>query len=586
MMVFVLFLMYQERQYEEAALQAQRESEAGTAPDEGQGVASRETPGDSSGDAQTSPAERLGGGLDPAGFPDRGRGDDGESRPDREAFSSGPDGETIPLQTHTLENGNVVAEISNDPALIRSWRIRSYEERLPEGRMPIDLISVSERQAILSTGVRTTVGAAFEDARFEVVSSSRREVVQRATSELGVLTRAVRLDEQGYGFDLELGFESRQARPMDAQLELVWPVEASERLDFRELSLLAYSPEEGVTREMAMGVGQAGFFGRLMGGSSDGVQEIEEPVRWAGFDVRYFTGVLIDPDPESSSRPSLEVRFEMVEPAKSARARIATPVVALGPRGTTSESFRGFFGPKEPEALFAAGYGLEHTINRGWSWLEPLTRLFEIALTKLYVVIPNYGLAIIVLTILVRLVVSPLMVRQMRSAEKMRAVQPRVKALQEKYKDDRQKQSEEMMKLWREEGVNPLGGCLPVFLQFPVLIGLFYALQSSIGLRQAPFVLWIDDLSQPATLFTIPGLDFPVRVLPIIMGASMFVQQKMTPTTGMDPAQARMMLIMMPGMMLLISYTFPSGLVLYWTVSNLLGIAHQYWIRKKMQPAS
>jgi YidC/Oxa1 family membrane protein insertase len=247
---------------------------------------------------------------------------------------------------------------------------------------------------------------------------------------------------------------------------------------------------------------------------------------------------------------------------------------------------RGFAGPKLPEALASSGAALEQTINRGWSWLEPLTRFFEIALDKLYLVIPNYGLAIIVLTVLVRLAVSPLMVRQMRSAERMRSVQPRVKALQEKYKDDRQKQSEEMMKLWKEEGINPLGGCLPLVFQFPVLIGLFYALRSSIGLRHAPFMLWIDDLSQPATLFTLPGLDFPVRLLPIIMGASMVVQQKMTPTTGMDPAQEKMMLVMMPAMMLLISYTFPSGLVLYWTVSNLLGIGHQYWIRSKMQPTS
>ena len=176
------------------------------------------------------------------------------------------------------------------------------------------------------------------------------------------------------------------------------------------------------------------------------------------------------------------------------------------------------------------------------------------------------------------------MVRQMRSAEKMRAAQPKLKALQEKYKDDRERQSQEMMKLFREEGVNPLGGCVPLLFQFPVLIGLFFALQSSIGLRHAPFVLWIDDLSQPATLFTLPGLDFPIRLLPLIMGGSMFVQQKMTPTTGMDPAQAKMMLIMMPAMMVLISYTFPSGLVLYWTVSNLLGIGHQYWIRKQMNP--
>ena len=584
MMVFVLFLMYQERQYEEAALQAQQsQSEGRTAVEEGSGAASRDALGadQRSSRARTFPEDALGAERGSVGL--RGQGRE-EPLQDRGTFPSDPEGRASPLQTQTLENENVIAEISNGPALIESWRIRSYKERLPGGRVPIDLVSVSERQAILSTRLRTTVGTAFDEARFEVVSSSSREVVQRATNELGVLTRTLRLDDQGYGFDLEIGFESRQSGPMDAQLEILWPVEASERLDFRELSLLAYSPDEGVTREMALGVGQAGFFGRLMGGSSDGVQEIDGPVRWVGFDVRYFTGVLIDPDPDS--RPSLDVRFEMLEPAKSARARIAPAVVALGPGGTMSQSLRGFFGPKEPEALFAAGYGLEHTINRGWSWLEPLTRLFEIALNKLYLVIPNYGLAIIVLTVLVRALVSPLMVRQMRSAEKMRAVQPRVKALQEKYKDDRQKQSEEMMKLWREEGINPLGGCLPVFLQFPVLIGLFYALQSSIGLRQAPFVLWIDDLSQPATLFTIPGLEFPVRLLPIVMGASMFVQQKMTPTTGMDPAQARMMLIMMPGMMLLISYTFPSGLVLYWTVSNLLGIAHQYWIRKKMQPAS
>ena len=145
-----------------------------------------------------------------------------------------------------------------------------------------------------------------------------------------------------------------------------------------------------------------------------------------------------------------------------------------------------------------------------------------------------------------------------------------------------QKQSEETFKLYRETGVNPLGGCLPMVLQLPVFIGLFYALQSSIDLRHAPFFLWINDLSAPATLFTLPGVGFPVRVLPILMGASMFAQQKMTPQTGMDPAQQQMMLIMMPGMMLFISYTFPSGLVLYWTVSNILGIGHQLWVRRQM----
>ena len=178
------------------------------------------------------------------------------------------------------------------------------------------------------------------------------------------------------------------------------------------------------------------------------------------------------------------------------------------------------------------------------------------------------------------------MARQMKSAERMRELMPQIKELQEKYKDDRQKQSEETFKLYRETGVNPLGGCLPMVLQLPVFIGLFYALQSSIDLRHAAFALWINDLSAPATLFTIPGMDFPVRILPILMAASMYAQQKMMPQTGMDPAQARMMMTIMPIMMTVLFYQFPSGLVLYWMVSNVLGIAHQAWVGRKQRMAA
>jgi YidC/Oxa1 family membrane protein insertase len=174
----------------------------------------------------------------------------------------------------------------------------------------------------------------------------------------------------------------------------------------------------------------------------------------------------------------------------------------------------------------------------------------------------------------------------MRSMERMREVQPKVKALQEKHGDDRQKQSEEMMKLYRAEGVNPLGGCFPMILQLPVFIGLFYALRSSIQLRQAPFVGWINDLSAPETLFTIPGIEIPIRVLPLVMGASMVLQQKITPTASADPAQARMMMTIMPIMMTVLFYQFPSGLVLYWFVSNILAISHQLLIGRRMRSAS
>jgi YidC/Oxa1 family membrane protein insertase len=158
--------------------------------------------------------------------------------------------------------------------------------------------------------------------------------------------------------------------------------------------------------------------------------------------------------------------------------------------------------------------------------------------------------------------------------------------LQEKFADDRQKQSEEMMKLYRSEGVNPLGGCFPMILQLPVFIGLFYALRSSIELRQAPFMGWISDLSAPETLFTIPGIDIPIRVLPLAMGASMVLQQKLTPQPTVDPAQARMMMTIMPIMMTVLFYQFPSGLVLYWFVSNILAISHQLVIGRRMRQGS
>jgi len=560
MLVFVSYVMYQEDQRARFALEAEQ---LAVAEKSANGVE-----GSSQVEIQQESVELRG---------DSDRAGDRTTSQTRPAPVV-PEDRLIPLTIATLKNEDIVAKISNGPALIESWRLRDFEEYVPDGEVPIELIS--EGQPVLRTGIRGLSGARFADARFEIISQSEREVVQRARSAAGLLTRTIRLDERGYGFDVEITFENHRNDPVDAGFEFYWPAEISDREDFRELSLLAYGEDEGVTRTLVQGVGKPGMFG--FGGGEDGVESIEGRSQWAGFDVQYFTGVVIDP----AEQGRLKVQFEALEDGESAEALITLPSVSIGPGGSVSETLRGFLGPKTPEALEDAGSGLKHSVNRGFSWLEPLTRFFEIALDKLYGVIPNYGLAIIVLTILVRICTAPLMAKQMRSAERMRALQPQMKELQERYKDDRQKQSEETMKLYREEKVNPVAGCLPLVLQFPVLIGLFYALRSSIGLRHAPFALWITDLSQPATLFVVPGIDFPIRLLPLIMGASMFVQQKMTPTTGMDPTQAKMMLIMMPAMMLFISYTFPSGLVLYWTVSNLLGIAQQYWIRSKTQLAS
>lgn len=579
MLVFAGYLMYQD-QRREALLEgsgAPGSAAVGTPSGRETGTPGTEAASEAAAQAPTTSRTADPDGTPTAGTPDAAAGPIPAESAGLETSPPVRRPE-IPLVVHTLENADVVVRVSNGPELIESWKLRRYDERLPEGSVPIDL--VDPLLPVLGTELGG-VGDGFARSRFEVVHAGPREIVQRAENASGILMRTLRLDESGYGFDVELAFDSRLERVVDGRFELFWPARTSTRADFGEVSLLAYGAADGVTRSLAAGVGQPGFLG--FGGSADGREPVEGSVQWAGFDVPYFTGVLMD----AEARDRFSVVFESIEPTVSARARMTLPSVSVQPGGSMQESLRGFFGPKDPEALAAVAASLAHSVNRGWSWLEPLTRFFEIALDWLYGFLPNYGIAIIVLTLLVRIVTAPLIVNQMRSAERMRAVQPKMKALQERFKDDRQRQSEELMKLYREEGINPLGGCLPLLLQFPVLIGLFYALRSSIGLRHAPFFSWIDDLSQPDLLFSLPGVDFPVRILPLLMGASMYFQQKMTPMTGMDPVQARMMLVMMPAMMLLVSYTFPSGLVLYWTVSNVLGIAHQAWIRRQTeQPQS
>ena len=560
MLVFAGYTMYQterraEYALEQEAIAAQEAAAAKEAPGSGLGV---ETPG---GEAAPAPGSTASSTSSPSPFAPS-------------AVAPAP-AAVIHAQTSTIKNGNVVAKISNGPALIESWVLQDFFERLPDGDVPIELLS--EGVPVFTTDVAGVSGAGFAGARFEVVSESDREVVQRATNAAGVLTRTIRLDAEGYGFDVDLVFESRRTDPVDARFEIGIPARVSDRPDFREQSLIANLREDGVQREFVQGFGSSGFLG--LGGTGL-VERLEEKASWAGFDAQFFNGLVID----ATGRGRFDVTFEAIDAGDSARAIATLPPLSIGTGGSARDQVRGFLGPKTEAALEAENAGLEASIDRGWSWLEPFTAFFAWALDALHVFIPNYGWAIIVLTILVRIGTAPLMVRQMRSAERMREVQPKLKALQERYADDRQKQSEEMMKLYKEENINPLGGCLPLLIQMPVLIGLFYALRTSIGLRHAPWILWFDDLSQPATMLEVAG--FPIRLLPLIMAGSMYLQQKMMPQAGMDPVQARMMLIMMPGMMLLFSYTFPSGLVLYWTVSNLLGIAHQYWVRNHLQPAS
>lgn len=246
--------------------------------------------------------------------------------------------------------------------------------------------------------------------------------------------------------------------------------------------------------------------------------------------------------------------------------------LAIGPGQTGEFKSQFYAGPKDQYRLKEIAPGLDLTVDYGWLWwiAQPLFWV----LTKIHNLVGNWGWSIILLTVLVKAIFYPLSAASYRSMAKMRMVAPKMTQIRELYADDKQKQSQEMMALYQKEKVNPLGGCLPILIQMPVFIALYWVLMESVELRHAPWLGWIKDLST---------MD-PYYILPLIMGVSMFVQQKLNPPPP-DPMQAKIM-TWMPVFFTFFFLWFPAGLVLYWVVNNLLSILQQWLITRKMESAA
>ncbi|WP_045856395.1 membrane protein insertase YidC [Teredinibacter purpureus] len=241
----------------------------------------------------------------------------------------------------------------------------------------------------------------------------------------------------------------------------------------------------------------------------------------------------------------------------------------IAPNSTGSLSASFYAGPKNIRTLSAISPHLDLTIDFGWLWMIAKPLFF--GLEKIHGWVGNWGIAIILLTCSIKLLFFYPSAMSYRSMAKMRKVQPLMAELKERYGDDRQKMSGELMKLYKKEKVNPMGGCLPVLLQMPVFLALYWTLMESVELRHSPFFLWIHDLS----------VRDPYFVLPLLMGATMWIQQKLNPTPP-DPMQAKIMQ-MMPIFFTALFMMFPAGLVLYWVVNNTLSITQQYFITKKIE---
>ena len=248
------------------------------------------------------------------------------------------------------------------------------------------------------------------------------------------------------------------------------------------------------------------------------------------------------------------------------------PEITAAPGKTASANATLYVGPKVQSRLEAAAPNLNLTVDFGILWF--LSSMMFDLLQWLNGAVHNWGIAIILLTLIVKLVLYPLSAASYRSMAKMREVAPELRKLQERHADDRQRLGQEMMALYKKENVNPLGGCLPMLAQMPVFLALYWVLYESVELRLAPFFGWITDLA---------SMD-PYFVLPLLMGVTMYVQQTLNPPMP-DPMQARMMKLMPPVFTVMFAF-FPSGLVLYWFVNNLLSIAQQWWVTKQIEAQS
>ena len=293
--------------------------------------------------------------------------------------------------------------------------------------------------------------------------------------------------------------------------------------------------------------------------------------QWAGFADKYFLTAIIS---ENNSIASVELKKNASGYLESIAS---SPQMTVNAGQTATVSQRLFVGPKDIDLLKEQGNSLEQSLDLGWFSVIAKPLLYTLKFFYRYV--GNYGVAIIIITVILKALFFPLTHKSYKSMKDMQKIQPMMAALKEKHKNDRDAMNRAVMELYRDHKVNPLGGCLPMLIQIPVFFALYKALMFSIELRHAPFFLWITDLSGPDNLFgQLLGLPFVIGPLPLVMGATMFIQQKMTPS-NMDPAQAKMML-MLPVVFTFMFLNFPSGLVLYWLMNNILTISQQMYINK------
>ena len=474
----------------------------------------------------------------------------------------------------TVETDLYIAIFSGTGPLIKSFKLKQYRSALEKSAPPKELINVKNKNGggfnlgFSGKNIANINQAAYKVNRNEIDISSGdqpKELIYTLESPEGIeiQTRFIfYADNYKIGLSVDVNNTSNSFIDDALSLNLIHLPKKTKR---------SYGAFEGMAllladklKEVKVGkLKDKQFFGQIS---------------WIAREEPYFMSAIVDEKSrkltaKSSVLPDDEIKISYITPSLNLRE---------GQKAT--ENFTLYFGPRDLYILKSLNKKLEKAINFGWFDIIAKPLLVSLRFFNKY--LHNYGLTIILLTIIIKILFWPLTHKSYQSMKEMRKLQPMMAKIREKYKGNKQEMQKQLMSLHKTYKINPMGGCLPMIVQIPVFFALFRVLPNSIELRHAPFILWIKDLSAPDRLFSfpfqIPYMAPPcgIPVLTIIMGASMFLQQKMTPTTG-DPAQAKMMMLL-PIVFTFLFINFPSGLVLYWLVNNVLSIAQQYRINKQV----
>jgi YidC/Oxa1 family membrane protein insertase len=480
---------------------------------------------------------------------------------------------------------------SNEGACLREARLTDYRQRRnkPEGVLLLDATANGPATLALQDAVDKLP---LDSRNYELLEKSDRRLVFATTfaNDLRVTKEYVAAPGK-YDLGMKVTLKNTSAQPLDVQYAIV----AAGRL----------VPELGLSTEVYGAIGRRRSpesisidqkFPSSVKVPFEPVNEPDRMILYAGACSRYFAAILL-PKPKSgdstldfvaSASVELLPKCDAIQSvggsismADNVTVKLTTVKRTLKPGEEVSDEYTYFLGPMDQKVL-AQYPDIARVLDNNYGIFGFMSKILLAVLRGIFRVIPNYGVAIILLTILVRLCVFPLTRKGQIAMARMQKLQPLIKGLQEKYKDDRQRQGREMMELYRKHNANPMSGCWPVLLQIPVLWGLYRMLMFSIDLRQQPFVSWISDLSRPDTITAISGI--PLNVLPVLMTVSSLVQQFTMPKPA-DPqqAQTQKMMMFMPVLMLVWFYSLPSGLTLYWLTSTTSGIIEQRIIKLQIK---